>query len=334
MPLPFESRENLLLAAHPLMRATDQAQARLDLRQTYNVQDVTFAASKGPFLALANRVELPGLTLHYCRYDTPVEIAFGAMAGFRQFFCLNGEGSLTFAGNRHPLSRTATAIVPPNVSFLASYGGGYTQLVLQFDEATLLREIERMLGHTLPADLVLSEIVSANFNSFFRLKAVALALAAQFDQESCGNARVIAQLESAVILSFLFDNETTVSSLMPNAGPAPDAPDVALMERYIRANWNKPLTVPAIADACHVSVRSVFARLKAQRGVSPMAYLREVRLEEAHRQLLQGDSSASVLDVALACGFLSFGHFARRYKVKFGELPSATLARRGLKTLE
>jgi transcriptional regulator GlxA family with amidase domain len=33
----------------------------------------------------------------------------------------------------------------------------------------------------------------------------------------------------------------------------------------------------------------------------------------------------SVIDVAFQCGFLNAGHFARDYRLAFGELPSETL---------
>jgi transcriptional regulator GlxA family with amidase domain len=41
---------------------------------------------------------------------------------------------------------------------------------------------------------------------------------------------------------------------------------------------------------------------------------------------LQAPAEAtSVIDVAFQCGFLNPGHFARDYRLAFGELPSETL---------
>jgi transcriptional regulator GlxA family with amidase domain len=91
------------------------------------------------------------------------------------------------------------------------------------------------------------------------------------------------------------------------------------------AHWDRPLTIEAVAQACGGSVRSVYSSFRQESGMSPMAYLRDVRLTHA-RQLLQEDQG-SVIDVALRCGFASLGHFARRYRAKFAELPSQTHAR-------
>ena len=54
---------------------------------------------------------------------------------------------------------------------------------------------------------------------------------------------------------------------------------------------------------------------------------RDLSLDHAHQRLL-GDGESSVIAIAMACGFSSFGHFARRYRDRFGELPSTTRARR------
>ena len=55
-----------------------------------------------------------------------------------------------------------------------------------------------------------------------------------------------------------------------------------------------------------------------------MDFVKNVRLEQANALLATGATSVS--DVALACGFGNFGHFAY-YRIKFGELPSQTLKR-------
>jgi len=39
------------------------------------------------------------------------------------------------------------------------------------------------------------------------------------------------------------------------------------------------------------------------------------------------DPEVSVTDVAYACGFGNLGHFAKYFRAKFGETPSAVLSR-------
>jgi transcriptional regulator GlxA family with amidase domain len=57
--------------------------------------------------------------------------------------------------------------------------------------------------------------------------------------------------------------------------------------------------------------------------MTPMTYLRRVRLERA-RQDLQ-ENSGSVSDIANRWGFSNLGRFSHAYREQFGETPSATL---------
>ena len=58
--------------------------------------------------------------------------------------------------------------------------------------------------------------------------------------------------------------------------------------------------------------------------MSPLAYVKAVRLKQARQALKQ---ARSVTEAATACGFWHFGHFAHDYQALFGERPSDTLRR-------
>ena len=59
-----------------------------------------------------------------------------------------------------------------------------------------------------------------------------------------------------------------------------------------------------------------------------MAFLRELRLENAQRELLTADpDNETVTQIALRYGFADLGRFAIRYRTAFGEKPSETLRR-------
>jgi AraC-like DNA-binding protein len=89
-----------------------------------------------------------------------------------------------------------------------------------------------------------------------------------------------------------------------------------------------PLTVSSIAARCHVSVRSLQHGFRRYMGVSPMEYLREVRLRRAHQSLLASDPSAtSVASVAYQWGFKNLGRFAAAHTARYEEPPAATLRR-------
>lgn len=307
-----------------MIASRDPAEMEQALKEGYGARDIAFGRGPGPFLAIANRVRLSGVSLHYCRYDAPTEIQFEDMDGFRQFFCLTGAGEIQAAGRQMVVDPATTGIAPPRSRFKARYGAGYSHLVLQMDEPVIRRQLDLTCERTSSAGLALPVLQALDTARLRKLQALALTLAYQFD-DAVQNPLVIEQLQQALVNAFVFDNAVTPATDAPVAMAS--AARAGLLETYIQEHWNRALTVEDIARACGVSARSIFARFNQRYGVTPMAYQRQLRLEQAHRLLLADDTDLSVMDIALRCGFSSQGHFARRYREKYGRLPSA--ARRG-----
>lgn len=88
----------------------------------------------------------------------------------------------------------------------------------------------------------------------------------------------------------------------------------------------------SVADLCRVarvSERSLRYAFRDELDLSPLAFIRRLRLHAARRELMNaGAAIQGVADVAYRQGFLELGRFAADYRRLFGELPSETLARR------
>lgn len=320
------SADRAPLASRGVLRATDRDGLAESLWDKYGARLTGVGQDASPFLAVANRAQVGGVTLHYCRYDTPVEIQFSDMAGIRQMLCLSSHGRISAAGRQVEINADATTIVPSG-SFQASYGAGYQHIVTQFDEAALRRKAEAIVGHCLPGPMVLPTLVALPTRSRVRSQEITQALARILATEDDID-MPLAEMGQALSSAFLVENLVGFADRLAEAPKSAAMAAVRVLEDYIQANWNQPLTVEDIAAACGVSVRSVFARFKQHRGIAPLAYLRDIRLDRARQRLLRDGDEYSVISIAMACGFSSFGHFARRYKERYGELPSTTRARR------
>jgi transcriptional regulator GlxA family with amidase domain len=96
----------------------------------------------------------------------------------------------------------------------------------------------------------------------------------------------------------------------------------------IESEPHLPLTVTELAARTNFSVRSLQEGFRRHLGTSPMAYLRKVRLRQAHRTLQMSDPSATtVASIAYHWGFTNLGRFAAAYAARYGEKPGATLRR-------
>lgn len=93
-----------------------------------------------------------------------------------------------------------------------------------------------------------------------------------------------------------------------------------------------PERVPGVAELCaalHVSRRTLQYAFEEEAGVTPLAYLRSVRLNAVRRLLRAGRPGQTVQAAAQAWGFWNLSAFAADYRRQFGERPSETLARSG-----
>lgn len=92
----------------------------------------------------------------------------------------------------------------------------------------------------------------------------------------------------------------------------------------VQDHLQQPPTVGELCMRLDVSRRTLQNAFHRVLGISPLAYLRAIRLG-AVRQALK--TAPSVTDAATALGFWHFGHFAKDYQAMFGELPSETQRR-------
>jgi AraC-like DNA-binding protein len=100
----------------------------------------------------------------------------------------------------------------------------------------------------------------------------------------------------------------------------------ARAEAFLLEHVTEPITIADVAEAAGLSVRGVQAAFARHHGLSPLAYLRRIRLLLAREQL-ESDNPGSIADIARDCGFAHLGRFAGVYRQEFGELPRHTRQR-------
>ena len=60
-------------------------------------------------------------------------------------------------------------------------------------------------------------------------------------------------------------------------------------------------------------------------GVTPLEYIRRLKVQAIYQELARGDRRTNITDIALKYGFSNPGRFSQHYKRYIGELPSQTL---------
>ncbi len=99
-------------------------------------------------------------------------------------------------------------------------------------------------------------------------------------------------------------------------------------EDYMLTHLDQPLTLTDLGKALHTSSRALSYGFQDIFGISPMAYLKNLRLQSVYRALKTANPSCeSIASLASRHGFWSLNHFTKDYKTMFGETPSVTLAK-------
>ncbi len=93
---------------------------------------------------------------------------------------------------------------------------------------------------------------------------------------------------------------------------------LAIIE-LMEANLAEPLSLIEIADRVGLSRRQIERLFRQEMGRSPARYYLEIRLDRARHLLIQ--STLPVVDVAVACGFVSASHFSKCYRELYARSP-------------
>jgi AraC-like DNA-binding protein len=89
-----------------------------------------------------------------------------------------------------------------------------------------------------------------------------------------------------------------------------------------------PHSVTSLARRCGVGSRALQQGFARHLGISPMTYLRQVRLRRAHQDLLTADPSVeTVASIAKRWGYSNPGRFAAAHAARYGETPAVTIRR-------
>ena len=96
------------------------------------------------------------------------------------------------------------------------------------------------------------------------------------------------------------------------------APDADRLEEMLLQDLARGWELADVADALHMSTRTLQRRLKS-RGLSFSRLLRRLRVESASKLLCS--SGLALADIGYACGFSDQAHFQREFKRQSGMTP-------------
>ncbi len=100
---------------------------------------------------------------------------------------------------------------------------------------------------------------------------------------------------------------------------------IARAVNWVRANFDKPIQVEALAEMVNMSPSSFHQHFKAVTSMSPLQFQKVLRLQQARRLMLTSRMDATT--ASLQVGYLSASQFSREYGRLFGSAPSRDISR-------
>ena len=223
---------------------------------------------------------------------------------------------------------------------------GNAQVCVRFERGMVEQHCAAHLGHALDEplefepELRLDTPAGRYFLRLVQLFAEELTAARCLDgrwpggrdaRHPLANERVAEHFSAALLNALIYGQASNISAALGRTETSPAPHFVRRVEDYIRHHYAETLTIEKLARIAGVSTRTLFSGFRDFRQLTPMAYLKAIRLEKAHGALQSSDveGSAGVTKVALDTGFSHLGRFAQQYRSRFGELPSATARMKG-----
>lgn len=141
-----------------------------------------------------------------------------------------------------------------------------------------------------------------------------------------GEPLIVATLHRHAILTVLSTFASTFQAALEIPSQRRAAPrSVKQAMAYIHAHAHEPITLDDIAAAAHLSTRGLQYAFRRALEATPTEYLRRVRMDGAHGDLLRAAPDDTVAGIARRWGFGHPSRFAAAYRLEYGRHPRDTL---------
>jgi AraC-like DNA-binding protein len=280
---------------------------------------------------LTHRVTRVGpITVGDITYDTDVALGFVEIrASYHVNVPIKGWLQSRHRGlETTPSPEVASVYRPDGETAVTRWPAGTRNLAVKIDQVAVDRALESLIDGPVQAPIPFEATLPLNGNAAQSWVRLLLTVQRHLDwpDSVIAHSVVSVPLVESLIHGFLLvaDHPYREQLAAPAEPGRPGAVRNAM--DIIEAEAHLPLTTSTLARQCHVSVRTLQEGFRRHLGMSPMAYVRVVRLRRAHRELSSADPfHSTVAGIAHRWGFTHLGRFAAAHKKVYGETPLQAL---------
>ncbi|HET9255236.1 MAG TPA: AraC family transcriptional regulator [Pseudonocardiaceae bacterium] len=309
---------------------SDPEEAHGFIRRIYADHRVCFSGSQEGFSFVHTSTTARGFSIGRMRHGMAVELEGDPLEGMLVIdHILSGSLELSVGGDAVRADRAALTLSQPERRWRCAWDNLDVGLVTL--ERAMVAEYAADASGVDPAGLTFTGMTPVSPRMAQHWQAVVRHVSSDIlpNAEAMASPLVGGQtarlLAGAVLATFPNNALDALASSAPAGAIEPTALRRAV--EFIDAHAGEDIGITEIAEAARVGPRGLQQAFRRYRDLTPMEYLRWVRLEHAHRALRAGDPARgdTVAAIATRWGFPHTGRFSAEYRRAYGCSPSQTL---------
>jgi len=319
------------LQAHPVVDSLDLAVATDVTSQLLGrCQVVPEVAALDLFHCRLNAVQLLDVTMAYLDYAVATTVRVSQSTDcFTVHMTSAGHASAHIGAEVHHLTPFFALVISPGTSYSLLLDPDSPQTIVRIEQAAVERQLSRLLGRRLTEPIRFTPLGDLTTDSAARWHGALQILSNEvlstrsLVQQGFG----AASLEELIISTLLYIQESNYSDRLRARPRTSGRVAVSRSIEFIERHLAEPFSLGDIAAYVRMSPRSIQVGFREDLDTTPIAFVRDRRLDAARRTLLEAvpQDGLTVTEAAGRWGFTHLGNFSMVYRQRFGESPSQTL---------
>lgn len=323
----------LPLAKYQRTLSLDLDEARDSVARLYCAHKLDFAGSSRTLALRHHHAKLSTTSINYMDYGGDLLIEPGYLERFFLFMApLSGHVRLNPGTAREAVAGPGEAVFANPTDYTSiGWSSDCRQIVLTIDRGAVERNLAAILQRSLREPVLFHSLNGNGGDRAATLWRAVNFVIQEFDASESGLLdRFSAGHFENTLVTMLLQNWTSNYSAALGTSENKVAPrHVRRVEEFIEANAHLPIRLETLVEISGVSATALFDGFRSFRQTTPMAALRDFRMQRAHEDIESGAAGDSVTSIATRWGFYHLGRFAADYKKRFGRSPSEALAKPG-----
>jgi len=317
-----------LVNANNVMQTSDAAEASRLLQSQYSPNQLSVDPGEVDFHMQLHKAALGKLEFASLRFGAPVTLEQSPTEFLLVSTQINGRALIRSHQGSQGGGTGLVMIDSQSGPIQKNFSSDSWRLHLRVPLATFAAKCAQLDGHGLYEPLVFQPTLEIGSQAQIRwLNLLNMIVGYLAAPGALLNPLLVESMQEMVLLLMLTELPHNYQQRWARCGHDISPRHVKRAQAYMHEHAGEALTLGGIAQVSGVSIRALSEGFQRSLQISPMQYLRDLRLQGARRELLEADEYARVAEVAERWGFTHLGRFGAAYRDLYDELPSQTLRR-------